>query len=394
MMKEKYTTYRCTDFVSDQDFINWVNDPDPLSDEFWTSLAASYPRLEKEMNDARLIIQSIQFEEEDLPEEEKQLLWDTIRTGALRRSPIINRLKLWAACAASILLLFGVWLWYTGGSDQLMDFAESTSGIMFGSEIRVMLANKTDYIVASGNADFMYGKNGQLTINATETIDQPAPGKKRKTLFNRIIVPWGKRSTITFADGTRLWLNSGSRAVFPVDFTSDNREILIEGEAYFEVAKDRSRPFIVKADGMKVKVLGTAFNITAYPEENDMFVTLVTGSVEVGSKGNRKTIMQPDHMIRIDKNIPGLEVSMVDVYDYICWKDGFLHFRSETLENILRRIERHYAVPIVMDDQLSEYTISGKLDLKERVEKVLDVIKMLAPVEYEIKNNKILISKK
>ena len=401
---EKYVTYHCTDFASDDAFVEWVQNPDPESDAFWTALIASYPALKDEIDDARLIIQSMHFVEPELSAEQVNRLWCSIRVDTARKkTPVLRYLSIGAACAASIAILFSIWLQpvnnddITAETDTLVEFATGTVPVITGNQVQVTLADQSNYSVASEQSELQYDEKGQLTVNAQEVISQQEVKTEKvteKIRFNQVMVPWGKRTTISFADGTRLWLNAGSRAVYPVEFSSARREVFIEGEAYFEVAKDPAKPFFVKTGTIEVQVLGTSFNVNAYPQEEKMEVALVTGSLQVTGNNMQPVLLRPNHVMEIDQSTSRQVVRSVDIYNYICWKDGVLQFSSENLEVVLRRLERHYAVPVIIKTPLDKYVISGKLDLTDYITGTLSIIEKLAPIRYKFDHNKVFIYKK
>ena len=394
-----YSTYQCADFASDQSFIDWARHPDPASDAFWTSLMATNQSLGKEMEDARLIVQSMQFAGKELPEPDVQALWYSIINHKRRNRVIRNYWRVAVACAASVAIIFGVWKWLGNDAgkphDALVEFAAGhPTQVTKGNDVQIVLSDNTNYAISNSQVEIEYDEKGQLTVNTHEIVEQQAQTSQKGTArFNQVIVPWGKRTVISFADGTKLWLNAGSRAVYPVEFTENSREIFIEGEAYFEVAKDENKPFIVKTGLVEVKVLGTKFNINAYPQESKTEVALVSGSVQVASRHQQATQLQPDYMVEINHTTDQQVVKLVDTYDYVCWKEGFLLFHSEHLDVILRKLERHYAVPVVIETRLDGYAISGKLDLKENIASTLDIIEKLAPVKYRFEDNRVFIHK-
>ena len=352
----------------------------------------------EEDEDVQMIVQSMQFGEKELSETETLALWQEITESARKRH---ETKRFWsvfryaAACAASIAVIFGLWrFFYEGAPEQnaLLEFAANP--VTIGSEVQIVLADDAEYILAGSDSEIQYDEQGRLTVDSQQVAQQQAHAGEKA--FNQVIVPWGRRVAIAFADGTRLWLNAGSRAVYPVEFATDRREIFIEGEAYFEVAQDLNRPFVVKTGLIEIKVVGTVFNVNAYPQEQKTQVALINGAVQVAVDGNRQvTQLQPEHIVEINRETLHQEVSQTnDIYDYISWKEGFLQFRSENLDVILRRLERHYATPIDIQTQLEEYKISGKLDLKENIAGTLDIIQKLVPVEYKFENNRVLIRKK
>ena len=146
---------------------------------------------------------------------------------------------------------------------------------------------------------------------------------------------------LVLSDGTKVWLNSASKLKYPVAFTGGQRKVFLEGEAYFEVAADTVHPFLVETSGMSVTVLGTGFNVMAYPEEMEAAVTLVHGKVGVQTD-HRQQILQPDEQYVYQTTTRRGTVRKVDVSQYVDWKDGILNFDSMPLEELTRRLGRWY----------------------------------------------------
>ena len=393
-----YSKCHCADFALDQSFIHWVQHPDPESDAFWASLAVSDRALGQEIEDARMIVQSMQFVEKELPETEVQALWNSILDHTRKKHVISHYWRVAVACAASVALIFGLWLWHNveKQDDNLFKFAAKhiiqTNEL---NEVQIVLSDNTKYSTANNHVEIKYDDEGQLSVDSRKIVAQSAKTDKTEaTGYNQVIVPWGKRTVISFADGTKLWLNAGSRAVYPIEFAKSSRELFIEGEAFFEVAKDENRPFIVKIGIIEVQVLGTCFNVNSYPQEGKTEVVLVNGSVQVVGRNRQVTLLQPDHIVEIDHTTEKQFVRQVDIYNYIGWKEGYLQFQNENPEVVLRKLERYYAIPVVIETEINRYTISGKLDLKENMAGTLDVIEGLVPIRYQFENDKVFIREK
>lgn len=239
--------------------------------------------------------------------------------------------------------------------------------------------------------------------------------------------PKGAKSSITLADGTHVWLNAGSKIQYFVIYNQKTRDIYLTGEAYFEVAKNKSKPFRVHAGGIVVNALGTTFNVKAYPEEKVVETTLVEGLVSIenektnNSKDKTLFILKPKqqavyyktraeivltdtsansllaHSPKEQKLLPiapgkivltpGIETEV-----YTSWKDKRWVFQKETLENIAVRLERLYDVHVIFrDDELKEFNLSGAFQ-EETLEQVLDAIRLTIPIDYTIKHQEVIIS--
>lgn len=295
-----------------------------------------------------------------------------------------RRRKLWlyASSAAAILLVAALstnFLFSPASSDRdFMAVSLLNDSVSLQSK-EITLITQNDRMKLSNESSLEYQKNGKLQVNKEEvTKDATVPDKQK---LNHIIVPKGKRATITFSDGTSMYINSGSHVIYPSDFEKDKREILVEGEVYLEVAKDPSRPFLVKTRDFDVKVLGTTFNVSAYKEDEMASVVLVEGKVEVNNN-NQRTRISPNEKISI---IHGEStVSIVDVNEYISWKDYIILLSEHQAGDVFKRLSRHYGVHIEYEPQIASYSVSGKLDLKSGINNSLDILTELLDIKYEI----------
>jgi ferric-dicitrate binding protein FerR (iron transport regulator) len=249
-------------------------------------------------------------------------------------------------------------------------------------------------MIEDEESNLLYNHGGKLVVNSRKQIDQALTDTANAgLLLNQIVVPFGKRSTITFCDGTKLWINSGSRAIYPIEFDSKIREIYVEGEVFIDVARDESKPFIVRTEKMDIKVLGTSFNISSYPDDQSVTVVLVRGSIRVKPENKREVQVSPNQALVFSKQTQELRLNNVDIYNYISWKDGWLRCESEEIGEVVNKLARYYNKKFVFDNQtLRSIHLSGKLDLKESIEGVLDVISLTAPVKFNISDDNISVS--
>ncbi|MDR2472945.1 MAG: FecR domain-containing protein, partial [Tannerella sp.] len=294
-----------------------------------------------------------------------------------------------AAASIALAITFAHYFHQQPVTDSLTEFANhNTVTPAPGTEVQVVFADKSCYKAQDKEVELKYSENKSVTINDKEEITQRKP--EEQTAYNQVIVPHGKRSSITFADGTKMWLNAGSRAVYPVEFAADRREVFVEGEAYFDVAKDRQRPFVVKTGALEVKVLGTSFNVNACPEDENIDITLVSGSVEVSSDG-KQTPLQPDRQLTFNRKTHQSKIREVETDDYVCWKYGFIKLNGEKLSSVLHRLEKYYAVKIISESNLDGFIINGKLDMRDNIDDVLKIISEMAPIHYNINENTIIM---
>lgn len=334
--------------------------------------------------------------ENGLSDLEVDLLWKRIRKSAYKRRR--NNRFLWYPIAAAGILIFMVCTWWiitqNDKSYEVVDYSQILNLHTVEEDVELILADQTSMKISKKESELKYDADGNLMINSEKPIQQSAEkGTSEQELFNSLIVPRGKRANITFTDGTRLWLNSGSQAVYPVTFTKKKREIFIKGEGYLEVAHDESRPFIVKTDLLDIQVLGTIFNVTAYPEDETTNVILVKGKVITKSINSSAISLQPNQMISYNNQTLETNVKEVNVEDYISWKNGWLLCNSENLGSIAEKLERYYNHKILIKSESARlYRLSGKLDLKDDLNEVLQVISTTAPIKIKVENNIICIS--
>lgn len=204
-----------------------------------------------------------------------------------------------------------------------------------------------------------------------------------------VAVPAGQRAQITLADGTRIWLNAKSTLTYATNFGRTARNVTLEGEAYFEVAKNKDIPFYVNTEKNKVRVVGTSFNVCAYKDSKEFETTLVEGIVDIYAAGNEKPI------VRLQKNeffadYDGkLKKTVLPSYDYLRWKEGFYCFDDSELSHILNRLELYYNVKItVKNKKLLSHRYTAKFKEQDGIEHILKVIQKDQNFKYYINEEK------
>lgn len=217
--------------------------------------------------------------------------------------------------------------------------------------------------------------------------------------FTEMVVPRGSKTMLTLPDGSQVWLNSGSKLAFSNLYGQKTRDIRLNGEAYFIVAKNKKSPFSVFAHGLKITALGTAFDVKAYDDEKLVETSLVEGVLRIGMTENKtgdSIILKPGQRALFTKNNENNKKIIVDsVSDlnlYTSWRNKRWIFRHVTLEELAKTLERRYDINIIFKDSaLKEYRISGSLQ-DEPIEQVLRVLKLIAPIQYKLEHNTINIS--
>lgn len=197
-------------------------------------------------------------------------------------------------------------------------------------------------------------------------------------------VPQGQRAQLTLADGTKVWLNAKSKLTFPNRFKEDTREVILDGEGYFEVTKDKAKPFIVRTSKYDVKVLGTTFDLKAYSKTEDFETSLLEGSVEIlKPESSVKVLLKPNERISLQEG--QLVIAPITHSDYFLWKDGILSFDDEPFPNLMKKLELVFDIEIeVKNDNVLKYSCTGKFRTKDGIEHILKVLQLANEFKYEV----------
>ena len=211
-------------------------------------------------------------------------------------------------------------------------------------------------------------------------------------VYNRLAIPRGGEFCLTLSDGSRVWLNASTSIRYPVKFGPGERRVYLDGEAYFEVAKDAKRPFHVEFTGAEVTVLGTSFNVKAYADEGSTYTTLVSGSVSV-RVGDRQSVIRPGEQMEIDAANGQMHLREVDTTAYTSWRKGRFVFVRQPMESIMQTLARWYNIRVIfLDEAARRVSITGNVRRYATFEMVTDMLEMTGDVHFELKGNDVYIS--
>lgn len=356
-----------------------IPDPEHLTDE------------ERAAGDrARLLFKTLR--NETFSPDEKDALWNQVgETISQRKQRSFNTFWIAAAASVTLLLLAGVgYLVFYEDSASVMQGVAARSKVST-EETRLILADERSVTLRKDNSSVVYKDNGALIqVDSSSTIGQQVAGDQQ---FNTLIVPYGKRSMLTLSDGTRIWLNSGSKLVYPSHFDKAQREVYLEGQAYFAVTHAENAPFYVHTKDMEVKVLGTEFDVSAYDDDPYTATVLTKGSVELTTQrqalfGSKKAKITPGTRAVFDQQQAVLQTQQVDVKEYVSWKDGSLVLNTAPLAEILRKVSRYYRVEIELKQpKLAGVRFNGELILQEDVRDVLKGLALTTGLSYKQQPN-------
>ncbi len=335
------------------------------------------------------------FEKEQL---KNRILGSAAQLGKRRERR--RKIRVLYAAAACALILFGITHFFNASQEPtLEDFITATPTVPFekNGEVTVVLGNGNSVSMPKEEGDIQYSQSGtNVQVGTEESVQQEAI-KDEEPVFNTVLVPYGKRTSVTLSDGTKVWINSGSRIVFPAVFKGNERKVFLEGEAIFDVAHNPEKPFKVLSGIQEIEVLGTVFNVNNYAEDQEAYTVLKSGSVKITlnkDKANAFKIV-PGTLAKYNNKTKKVITKRVDVDEYMGWREGFLTLKNQSLAHITTKLSRYYNVEIVIEDeQLREETFSGKLDLKENITHVIDIIRDATIFSVEHKDGTILLTRK
>jgi ferric-dicitrate binding protein FerR (iron transport regulator) len=207
-------------------------------------------------------------------------------------------------------------------------------------------------------------------------------------LYNTITTPRGGQYQVTLPDGTKVWLNAESSLRFPTAFTEKERAVELTGEAYFEVATNKNKPFLIKTGQSNTRVLGTSFNIMAYNDEGPVKTTLLEGAVKI-AEGGRSALLQPGEQGIF--NSGSITTKTVNIRAVIAWKDGYYFFDRTPVQSVMRQIARWYNVDIVYKGAMPKDEIVGRIPRSAYVSDVLHIMELIG-IHFKIEGRTIIVT--
>ena len=251
-------------------------------------------------------------------------------------------------------------------------------------------------IIEESSTELIEIEGKVIAKRKSKTITYEKKLEAKELKYNTLNVPYGKRFNVELSDGSVVYLNSGTSIKFPVQFMEGkDREIEIEGEAFFDVAHDENNTFRVRSNGAILEVYGTKFNFKNFPEDPFSEIILTEGSVGVKSDLNDKEMVRikPSFKAKLNKSGNDVEVTQVNTKLYTSWIDGRVVFRNENIDNLIMKLERLYNVSITNNNQnLSNNFFNATIYVEnETIEEVLNYLKEVYSIDYQVVKNKIII---
>lgn len=402
-MKKEYLQQTLYELLENREFIAWLLRGE--KNQEWELFLTENPEFKSEANKARKIVELLRNQDDRLSEGDLLKMWKSIQSFDLQNKSNSNQSTLrilfrYAAVLVVAVMIGASGYWILSQKSRSYVYtlnAESENGC----QSRLHLSNGTTIDLEKKNSKVALNLDQQVVINNEKVIDLGEAKGEDPSKMNEVVVPYGKKSQLILEDGTKVWLNAGSRMAFPTKFIGKNREIFLEGEGYFEVAHCQNKPFVVNTDVISVKVLGTKFDISAYKTDKLTETVLLEGKVTIKENSalgllKSETLLAPNQKASYNRNERKITVNEEPDADLaIAWTEGWFKFSRQSMIDVMNKLQRYYNVRFVFDREFhAEDRITGKLDLKESVESVMVALSDVAGIQYRIDNQKIYIYKK
>ena len=260
-----------------------------------------------------------------------------------------------------------------GGNKAVLTLADGSS---------ITLDSTGNQVIQQGNAS-IYQQGGRLQYKVE--------GNTEGISYNILTTPTGGQYEITLPDGTQVWLNAASSLRFPTAFNGSERTVILTGEAYFDVAKNTNMPFKVAVNDIRVEILGTHFNVSAYADDNNITTTLLEGAVKVHSPG-KAVVLKAGQQARFDHGTKGLDVSAGDTEGAVAWKNGYFKFSNENIQSVMRKIARWYNVDIEYRGDVTHKALWGTISRFENITEVLSMLELTGTMHFSMEGRKVIVS--
>ena len=387
-----FSRYTFEEFLQNDFFISSVKYPTEEIQEFWDRFEKSTPSNIDDYFAAREYIETISTSEGDLlSNQELGDLWADIQTTNIKNDKIKHKnfFLIGLTAAASVAILVGSFFLLKNYQAIL---APDIATFAVQTKTELPATEETLLILAEDKVVSLKEKETTITYDSVAIkANEENISKKELAVYNQLVIPRGKRSVLTFSDGSKVWVNAGTRVIYPTEFEKDKREIYVDGEIYIEVARDEERPFYVRTKDMNVRVLGTKFNVRSYTTE-DRHVTLVQGKVQVTNTNSLSSVvLQPGQDLTYTET--GEEkISRVNIATYTAWTEGMFYFEDSSLEEIMSSLGRWYNVNVDFERvELYNIRLNFWANRNAHLDEAVELLNKLEKVRVEYQDGTITI---
>ncbi len=332
---------------------------------------------------------------------DNDLAWQKINRRTEPKGKLIRKIMLTALKYAAVFLIpmmIAAYLVFLNKAKEDLDisFEQLEEQITNMEESSLVMSDGSIVSLSKESSDSIHETDGtRITKEEKEILYSNVVAENTvEVKFNTLITPKSKVFNVVLADGTKVWLNASSAIKYPTQFLTEERKVYLIGEAYFDVAKDKSKPFIVSTKEMDVEVLGTSFNVMAYPDEDLVEATLVEGEIKVKTAKHRMAI-KPGKQVQFNKKSELFKELKVNTDLYVSWKDGKYIFEYKNLETVMTKLSRWYGVEIdYLNKDMRNIHFTGTLYKYNDIKQTLHVIELSTNVKFELVENAVKVSSK
>jgi ferric-dicitrate binding protein FerR (iron transport regulator) len=380
--------------IENKKFIKWVFNQDDKTELYFQNYFRKFPEKKDEILKLKDELLQLQFSSKTAPKGLENIIYNRIISDINKvdnRRRFLQGASGFAKYAAIAIVFFalGALFFYQKEDINPQFYSQNLEEPKYGEEAKLIRSNGENIVLDKKNSIIEYNDQGEVKINdnVLEPVNQQSKGIPE---MNQLVISYGKTSELLLPDGTKVYLNAGSRLVYPEFFVDKTREVFLVGEGYFEVSHDAQHPFVVQTTDVKIKVLGTKFNVSAYPSDNTIEAVLTEGKVSMypvnGGFFSGSKELKPSQLASFDKSTREIHLKTVETDNYTLWKDGLFKFESTDLNRITKRLERFYNIHFLYADPLDGLiSISGKLRLNEDKDEIINRLAVVASVKISKK---------
>lgn len=377
-------------YIEDPDFIEWVFKPNPEVQAHFARYMKEHPEEKNNLLKLRKELRLLSFPPEMISGERKDQLFKTTLAGMLqsRKQKRVIKFPISVLKYAAIAILF-----LAIGTLVVINQPRKSIDLKLTEDLFLKNANQNPTLFLADGSRHAISED-EVLIDFTDPQKISANGLIINSVGQKdgnpdvLVVPFGKKANVKLSDGSRIWVNAGSRIIFPNSFSGKNREIYLVGEAYFEVTHDQNKPFRVKTSTVTIQVLGTSFNVSSYPDDNFVSAVLKEGKIRIEENDvgflSSPVELSPNQMAVFKKDGNGIKVSKTNPEFYTVWKDGLLKFENAEINSLIIKVERFYNISIALKNPtVGKERITGKLDLNAGMPEVFEYISKVSHAEVK-----------
>jgi ferric-dicitrate binding protein FerR (iron transport regulator) len=345
-------------------------------------------------------VSNFNLREKEMSAFNSEKAWDKFQQSSINNNKT-NRFKnlffKYAAVLVFAIMVGAAFYFVFDDKSGNTDFV--ASNIKPGKQKAELILNNGNKIELENDEDLSILESSGIVIEKRKSLldYNKIKSQNTKIIYNTIKTPKGGKYKLRLADGTLVFINAMSELKFPVFFKGKTREVeLVKGEAFFDVVRNEKLPFIVKTGGgNRVKVLGTAFNVKFYNDDDNITTTLVRGKVLFVARNGKEAVLKPGYQSVLNLSNKELVVNKVDVNLYTGWKDDVFIFKNERLEDIMKTLIRWYDAEVVYaNEEVKDIRFGGKINTNEKIESILELIELTNKIDVKINDKTIIINRK